>query len=68
MRIGAPKEIKVRENRVGLTPNGAAELVRAGHEVVVENDAGTNIGFTDEMYVAAGAKILPDAAAVFAEA
>ena len=68
MRIGAPKEIKVRENRVGLTPNGAAELVRAGHEVVVEKDAGANIGFTDAMYVAAGAKILPDAASVFGEA
>ncbi len=68
MRIGAPKEIKVRENRVGLTPDGAAELVRAGHEVVVENDAGANIGFTNEMYEAVGAKILPDAASVFGEA
>lgn len=68
MRIGVPREIKVRENRVGLTPDGAAELVRAGHEVFVQADAGTNIGFFDDMYVAAGATILPDAPAIFAKA
>ncbi|WP_421791189.1 alanine dehydrogenase [Hyphobacterium sp.] len=67
MRVGAPKEIKVRENRVGLTPDGAAELVRAGHEVFVETNAGANIGFTDELYEFVGAKILPDAASVFGE-
>ena len=68
MRIGVPREIKVRENRVGLTPDGAAELVRAGHDVFVQTDAGANIGFTDAMYEAVGAAILPDAAAVFDKA
>jgi alanine dehydrogenase len=65
MRIGCPKEIKVREYRVGLTPESAAELVRAGHEVLMEKGAGLGIGASDERYTAVGAKILPDAAAVF---
>ncbi|WP_295694608.1 alanine dehydrogenase [uncultured Maricaulis sp.] len=65
MRIGVPKEIKVREYRVGLTPNSVAEFVRHGHEVFVETAAGEGIDFTNEDYVAAGATILPDAAAVF---
>jgi len=65
MRVGVPTEIKVHEYRVGLTPNGAHELVAHGHEVVVQKDAGVGAGFTDEQYVAAGARILPDAAAVF---
>ena len=65
MRIGVPKEIKVREYRVGLTPNSVAELTHAGHEVVVETTAGNGIGCSDEDYIAAGASILPDAAAVF---
>ncbi|MAK64065.1 MAG: alanine dehydrogenase, partial [Maricaulis sp.] len=65
MRIGVPKEIKVREYRVGLTPNSVAEFVRHGHEVFVQSTAGDGIGFADEMYEAAGASIVPDAAAVF---
>ena len=65
MRIGVPKEIKVREYRVGLTPNSVTEFVRHGHEVFVQSTAGDGIGFSDEMYEAAGATILPDAAAVF---
>ena len=65
MRIGVPKEIKVREYRVGLTPNSVAEFVRHGHEVFVQSTAGDGIGFADEMYEAAGATIVPDAAAVF---
>ena len=65
MRIGVPKEIKVREYRVGLTPNSVAELVGHGHEVVVETTAGLGIGCSDQDYIDAGASILPDAAAVF---
>lgn len=68
MRIGVPKEIKVREYRVGLTPDGAAELTRAGHEVLVQTGAGEGVGFSDKAYEAAGAKIAPDAKAVFAGA
>lgn len=65
MRIGVPKEIKVREYRVGLTPNSVAELAGHGHEVVVETTAGLGIGCSDQDYIDAGASILPDAAAVF---
>ncbi|HWA00072.1 MAG TPA: alanine dehydrogenase [Caulobacterales bacterium] len=68
MRVGCPKEIKTHEYRVGLTPESAAELVRAGHEVVMETRAGEGIGASDEHYRKIGAKILPDADAVFAEA
>jgi alanine dehydrogenase len=68
MRIGVPKEIKANENRVGLVPACVRELRARGHEVVVEAGAGLGAGLTDEQYVAAGAKILPDAAAVFAGA
>ncbi|MFS2318100.1 alanine dehydrogenase [Maricaulis sp. D1M11] len=68
MRIGVPKEIKVREYRVGLTPDSAAELIRAGHDVVVETQAGSGVGFSDDDYKAIGAHILPDAEAVFADA
>jgi alanine dehydrogenase len=57
MRIGVPREIKVHEYRVGLTPAAAAELVAAGHEVIVERGAGAGIGFLDADYVAAGARV-----------
>jgi alanine dehydrogenase len=65
MRIGVPKEIKNHEYRVGLTPPSAAELIAAGHQVVVETGAGKGNDFDDADYVAAGATILPDVAAVF---
>jgi len=65
MRIGVPKEIKNNEYRVGLTPAAVGELVRAGHEVVVQTNAGCGVDFADSAYEAAGARILPDAAAVF---
>ncbi|MDZ4776138.1 MAG: alanine dehydrogenase [Alphaproteobacteria bacterium] len=65
MRVGCPKEIKIREYRVGLTPESAAELVRAGHEVLIEKGAGLGIGAEDARYERIGAKILPDADAVF---
>jgi alanine dehydrogenase len=68
MRVGCPKEIKTHEYRVGLTPESAAELVRAGHEVLIEAKAGEGIGASDERYRQIGAKILPDADAVFQEA
>jgi len=65
MRVGVPKEIKVLENRVGLTPASVRELVAHGHEVMAEHDAGAGIGLGDDAYRAAGAKIAPGAAAVF---
>jgi len=68
MRIGVPKEIKNHEYRVGLTPPSVAELVAAGHEVVVETGAGRGIDFEDSDYVEAGATILPDADQVFERA
>jgi NAD/NADP transhydrogenase alpha subunit len=67
MRIGCPKEIKNREYRVGLTPESAKELVKHGHEVWVETEAGTGIGASDREYEAAGAKIHPDPEILFAE-
>jgi alanine dehydrogenase len=59
MIIGVPKEIKNNENRIALTPAGAAELVKRGHEVYVQATGGNGSGFPDEDYIAAGAKILP---------
>lgn len=58
MIIGVPKEIKNNENRVALTPAGAAELVKNGHELYVQTKAGSGSGFLDEDYIFAGAKIL----------
>ncbi len=68
MRIGVPKEIKNHEYRVGLTPSSVAELVAAGHSVIVETGAGAGIDFDDSDYVGAGANIVADAAAAFAGA
>ncbi|HEX6784619.1 MAG TPA: alanine dehydrogenase [Sphingomicrobium sp.] len=65
MRIGVPKEIKVHEYRVGLTPASVAELVAHGHELFVETKAGNGIDCPDSAYENAGAKILPDAKSVF---
>jgi len=65
MRVGVPKEIKSQEHRVGLTPASVRELVHHGHEVVVETEAGGGISFFDDDYRRAGARILPDAPAVF---
>lgn len=61
MIIGVPSEIKTHEYRVGLTPAAAHELARQGHTVRVQANAGTGSGFTDAQYLAAGAKIVPDA-------
>jgi alanine dehydrogenase len=68
MHIGCPKEIKPQEFRVGLTPAAAQEAVANGHTVTVETAAGMGAGFTDEDYIAAGAKIAATAAEVFAAA
>lgn len=68
MHIGVPKEIKTREYRVGLTPESVSELIRAGHQVTVETNAGSGIGVEDARYKALGAQIAPDAASVFAAA
>ncbi|MBV8448728.1 MAG: alanine dehydrogenase, partial [Hyphomicrobiales bacterium] len=68
MLIGVPKEIKVREYRVGLVPANVRELVLHGHAVIVERGAGEGIGVPDGQYEAAGAKIVPSAADVWANA
>jgi alanine dehydrogenase len=68
MHVGVPKEIKSHESRVGLTPASVRELVRAGHHVIVQRDAGVAIGFADAAYETAGARIADDAAQVFAAA
>ncbi|MFI4981724.1 MAG: alanine dehydrogenase [Nevskiales bacterium] len=68
MLIGVPKEIKVHEYRVGLTPAGVRELAAHGHQIIVQTQAGVGIGISDALYEAAGAKIVPDAAEVFARA
>src|SRR3954464_13582709 len=68
MRIGVPAEIKDNEYRVGMTPPGVRDLAGDGHTVYVQKGAGNGSGFADEEYVAAGAKILPTADAVYNEA
>ena len=65
MKIGIPKEIKNNENRVGMTPDGVAELVKHGHEVFVQYTAGEGSGFADAAYEKVGAKILPTIEAVY---
>ena len=67
MRIGVPKETKIHEYRVGLTPDSVNELSSAGHEIWVEQDAGSAIGFDDAEYVRAGARIVDTQAAFAAE-
>ncbi|MDT8428408.1 MAG: alanine dehydrogenase [Pseudomonadales bacterium] len=68
MQIGVPKEIKNHEYRVGLTVSAVAELHKRGHQVFVETGAGSGVGMSDADFTAAGAQILADAAAVFAQA
>jgi alanine dehydrogenase len=68
MRIGCPTEIKLDEHRVGLTPESAAELVRAGHSVAIQEGAGLGIGASDDRYREAGAHILETEQQVFADA
>lgn len=68
MKIGVPKEIKDMEFRVAVVPGGARELAERGHEVLLEKGAGEGAGILDTEYEAVGARILPDADAVWAEA
>ncbi|HZZ84261.1 MAG TPA: alanine dehydrogenase [Anaeromyxobacteraceae bacterium] len=65
MNVGCPKEIKVNENRVGLTPGGARSLATGGHRVLIEKGAGEGSGFPDAEYQAAGATIVRSAQEVF---
>ncbi|WP_226667042.1 alanine dehydrogenase [Metabacillus litoralis] len=58
MKIGIPAEIKNNENRVAMTPAGASHLVKTGHEVYIEKNAGFGSGFSDEQYIEAGAQIV----------
>ena len=58
MRIGVPKEIKDREHRVALTPDGARQLVEQGHEILIQSQAGLGSGFHDEEYLAVGTNIV----------
>lgn len=68
MLIGVPKEIKNHEYRVGLTPAVVSELTQRNHQVLIETTAGDGVGFSDDDYTRAGASIIADAAAVFAQA
>jgi len=68
MLIGVPKEIKVHEYRVGLTPESAAEMIAADQQVIVETGAGAGIGASDQAYIDAGASIVKTAAEVFERA
>lgn len=68
MLVGVPKEIKNHEYRVGLTPSSVNELVKRGHNVIVERKAGLAIDFTDAEYSQAGAEMVDSAGEVFARA
>ena len=68
MIIGVPREIKPNENRIALTPGGAELLCHNGHTVIIEHNAGIGSGFPDELYIKAGATMIPTAAEVFAKA
>ena len=65
MIIGVPKEIKNNENRIALTPAGAAEFIKRGHNVYVQTGGGIGSGFSDEAYESVGAKILPEIEAIY---
>jgi len=68
MLVGVPKEIKVHESRVALTPEGVFEFIRAGHQVVVEESAGIGSAITDEDFISAGATIEKDVEKIWASA
>lgn len=68
MRIGIPKEVKVREGRVALIPPAVGELIKQGHEVFIQSGAGVASGYPDEDYRRVGAQIAPDAAALYGSA
>jgi len=68
MLIGVPKEIKNHEYRVGLVPGSVRELIKYGHNVIVEKNAGIGIGFWDEDYIEAGAEVCTSAAEIYTKA
>src|SRR5437588_2559325 len=68
MTVGVPKEIKGQEYRVALLPSAAYQLIKRGHQVVVERGAGTGAGYPDEDYAQAGATLAGEHAAVFEKA
>ncbi len=68
MLVGVPKEIKVHESRVALTPEGVFEFVRSGHQVVVETSAGVGSAISDADFVAAGARIESDVEKIWSQA
>ncbi|MCY7295129.1 alanine dehydrogenase [Alteromonas sp. a30] len=68
MLVGVPKEIKNHEYRVGLTPSAVKEFVSHGHQVIVETNAGSAIGFDNEQYINAGAQIIETPEEIFAKA
>ncbi|MBT3699873.1 MAG: alanine dehydrogenase, partial [Alphaproteobacteria bacterium] len=68
MHLGVPKEVKVHEYRVGMTPASVREVIHHGHQVAVQANAGHAIGLEDDDYRAAGATIVDTAAEVFATA
>ena len=58
MIVGVPKEIKLQEHRIGLTPESVKALTDKKHEVLIENNGGFEAGFTNEDYIKAGARII----------
>ena len=68
MIIGVPKEIKLQEHRIGLTPESVKALTNRNHEVLVENNGGFEAGFTNEDYLKAGAKIIKTPDEIFKKA
>jgi alanine dehydrogenase len=66
VKIGIPTEIKEREHRIGINPGGVVELTAAGHDVLIQKDAGLGSGFTNEELAEAGATIVPSAADAWA--
>ena len=68
MIVGVPKEIKVHESRVAITPEGVSEFVAAGHSVIIEDSAGVGSAITNEDFIAAGASIVSDSDSVWSTA
>ena len=68
MIVGVPKEIKLQEHRIGLTPDSVKVLVDKNHEVLVENNGGLEAGFTNEDYLKVGAKVINTPKEIFKKA
>ena len=68
MIIGVPKEIKLQEHRIGLTPESVKILADKGHEILVQSNGGFEAGFTNEDYEKAGAKVIKNAQDIFKSA